>query len=255
MEICFNFSLTTFNLTLTELRIIWDNFVSSQNNEAMKKNEKIILTVLLILFIAAGTAISQEKKDTKKLKVIVENKEGAKVIIDTSFAGITKGDTLFSSGSRFIFVTSKDGEATWTVKDGTDLSVLSDDSMELIKEGKDGKVIVIQRGEKTGAGEGDDLMAWAITEKGSDGNVIFITENGPEHITESGKSYSIVVKKDEKSISSDKTNYVIASDGVVITIEGDNDAKVREIGKLIESQIGTDKDQGKPEPVKKTEKK
>ena len=207
-----------------------------KNIKTMKRTVKITLTILLILFTAGSVAISQDKKDTKKLKVIVENEDGTKVIIDTTFSSIIKTDTIATGDGNFIFVTTKDGKAIWTVKEGKDLSVISEESLELLKEGEEGKVVVIKSGNKDKEGEENNLMAWAI------GNVVYISEDGPEFIKEGAKSYSIVVKTDDTGGSSDKTNYVIAKDGMVITIEGDDYAKVQQIGKLIESQLSIEKD-------------
>lgn len=177
----------------------------------MKRTVKITLTILLILFTAGAVALSQEKKDTKTLKVIVENKDGAKVIIDTSFNSIIKADTITTGDGNFIFVTTKDGKAVWNVKEGDE----------------------------------NNLMAWTIAENGPKGKVIYISENGPEFIKEGSKSIGIIVKNDDSGKNGDKTNYVIAKDGLVITIEGDDDTKVQEIGKLIESHLGTEKEKEK----------
>ena len=178
----------------------------------MKRTVKIILTTLLIVFIGGGVAASQEKKETKQLKVIVENKDGTKVIIDTVFNSIAISDTITTGDGNVIFMTTKDGK------------------------------------------DGNDLIAWAKAEKGSKGNVVYISKNGSEYISEGGKSYNIFVKTDDTGNSADNSNYVIAKDGMVITIEGDDDAKVQEIGKLIESQLGTYNDSGTAKTDKKTEK-
>ncbi len=205
----------------------------------MKRTVKNSLAILLIIFYAGAMAIAQEKKDTKQLKVIVENKDGTKVIIDTIFNSITKTDTITTGDGNFIFVTTKNGKAKWTVKEGQDLSAISEESLEQLKEGLDR----------------DNLMDWTIAEKGSKGNVVYITENGPEYFKEGGKSYAMIVKTDDTDSSGDNTNYVIAKDGLVITIEGNDDEKVQEIGKLIESQLNTEKDSGSAKTSKKNEKK
>ena len=52
----------------------------------------------------------------------------------------------------------------------------------------------------------------------------------------------IMVNSDEPDTDIEKSSYVIAKDGMVVTIEGGNEEKVRELAAVIESALGVNKD-------------
>ena len=191
----------------------------------MKRIIKFFLTALLILFVPVASTIAQEQKSTKKIKVIVEDKEGSRVIIDSTFNSMLSIDTIRTKDGNMIFIGKHDGNSD---------------------------------AEKNG----NEMMLWTLKEKGSNGSVIYINEGSPVKITEGGKRFSLEVISEDGGQGTQKSNYVIAKDGMVITIEGGDEEKVRKMGELIETQMGSSKDDSKAvkpsvikEETKKTTKK
>ena len=72
----------------------------------MKRIIKIFLTALLILFAPMASTIAQEQKSTKKIKVIVEDKEGSRVIIDSTFNSMLSIDTIRTKDGNMILLVS-----------------------------------------------------------------------------------------------------------------------------------------------------
>ena len=171
----------------------------------MKRISRISLTALLVFFIPVAAMIAQDNKSTRQVKVIVEDKDGSKVIVDSTFSSTLSIDTIKTKDGSVIFIGAHNG-------------VSDADS------------------------KGSDLMAWTISEKGSKGRVIYINDGSPVKISEGGKRFNVEVITDNDGRQTAKSNYVIAKDGMVITIEGGDEAKVKEMGELIESRIGKSKD-------------
>lgn len=191
----------------------------------MKRIIKIFLTALLILFVPVASTIAQEQKSAKKIKVIVEDKEGSRVIIDSTFNSMLSIDTIRTKDGNMIFIGKHDGNSD---------------------------------AEKNG----NEMMLWTLKEKGSNGSVIYINEGSPVKITEGGKRFNLQVISEDGGQGTQKSNYVIAKDGMVITIEGGDEEKVRKMGELIETQMGSSNDDSKAvkpsvikEETKKTTKK
>lgn len=143
----------------------------------MKKILPILTASVVILLFLPVNLEAQEVKTEKKIKIIIDEGSGKKVIIDT------------------------------VITDNSDI--------ETIKTA-DGKIIRISSDSK-------DLEA-----KGAG--------------THLEKSYNVIVTSDDEA-TVEKTRYVVAKDGMVVTVEGEDEAKARELMKVIEEHLGV-KDKG-----------
>jgi hypothetical protein len=193
----------------------------------MKRFGTIGLTVILAFLIPCGFLNAQEKKSEQKIKIVVADKSGTTVEIDT----IIKSDIPVES------IKMKNGEV-----------------IHLSSHGSVGTVKHIE------SGNGEIYVTVASSEGNSGGvKYIYINED-KENVTGGEKSIDVKVTTDEKGNNVEKTKYVIAKDGIVVTVEGDDEAKVKEIIKSIESKLGVnqvDKDSKGvvKEETKKTTKK
>jgi hypothetical protein len=193
----------------------------------MKRFGTIGLTVILAFLIPCGFLNAQEKKSEQKIKIVVADKSGTTVEIDT----IIKSDIPVES------IKMKNGEV-----------------IHLSSHGSVGTVKHIE------SGNGEIYVTVASSEGNSGGvKYIYINED-KENVTGGEKSIDVKVTTDEKGNNVEKTKYVIAKDGIVITVEGDDEAKVKEIIKSVESKLGVnqvDKDSKGvvKEETKKTTKK
>jgi hypothetical protein len=146
----------------------------------MKRIIKIISASLFALMVPLILVSGQNKKSEQKIKVIIDDVSGTKVIIDTVY---------------------KDTPAP--------------DSIKL----KNGTVLYINHNE-----EGRDSEH----------------HGGKEHFTVTYSSNSTSNSREDFDNDStvEKTRFVIAKDGMVVTIEGKDEAKVKELAKEIESKLG-----------------
>lgn len=211
----------------------------------MKKNSVLLLVILLSIF-SSSYLTAQERKVEKRVKVIVSDGTGTDVMTDTSFTDIREVDSL-------------------RLKDGSTLYLNSDESGE---KGSVRKKIFITssagREDKSGSRE---ITVTATDSSGSDGfpekHIVreIVINDGAGHGEKKSENY-VYVSRDRKNslndsdrvdvwssdnndidMHSDRTKYVIAKDGIVVTIEGDDEAKVQEIRKSIEEKLNikTDK--------------
>jgi hypothetical protein len=193
----------------------------------MKRFGTIGLTVILAFLIPCGFLNAQEKKSEQKIKIVVADKSGTTVEIDT----VIKSDIPVES------IKMNNGEVIY-----------------LSSHGSVGTVKHIE------SGNGEIYVTVASSEGNSGGvKYIYINED-KENVTGGEKSIDVKVTTDEKGNNVEKTKYVIAKDGIVVTVEGDDEAKVKEIIKSVESKLGVnqvDKDSKGvvKEETKKTTKK
>jgi len=141
---------------------------------------KPIILVLFISFLPLSFALGQEKKNEQKVKVVVADKSGTKVIIDTTFTGTGTLDSVILKG----------------------------------------------------------------------GNVIYIGK----HDSDGDQKFDIMVSDDKLDNDIDKTKYVIAKNGITVSIEGNDEVKVKELASEIEKKLDINKEES-GSAVKEVEKK
>lgn len=141
---------------------------------------------------------AQEKKSEQKIKIIVSDGSGTKVVIDT------------------------------LIKDGH-----SNDSIRV----KGGKVIFI--------GDSGDLTGMKHTD-GSEKVYVYVSSGDKNEKKDIDKTFDVSVTNDDTDSSVEKTRYVITKDGMVVTVEGTDEAKVKDLIKEIENKMGVkSEDSGK----------
>jgi hypothetical protein len=121
----------------------------------MKSIHRTFIASILVLIIPFAFAAGQEKKNEQRIKIVIAEDNGSKVVLDTLITGNTENDSI----------------------------VLNN------------------------------------------GNTIYLAKEG----------------NDSGGFNSEKTKYVINRDGVVITVEGSDYARVKEIIKEIEKTLNTQK--------------
>jgi hypothetical protein len=269
----------------------------------MKRSMKIALAALVILLIPAAIVQAQDKKqqhikivaaDKSGTKVVIDTifnntgkvdsiklKDG-KVIYIGKDDGMVRTFTHSEGKEGNIFVTVSDGKDGDNVR--KEIKIISGDSVKIVKTvggehivisngtvenlhkshaeaisagsgekgtGEDVKIIIMKDGKQITEGVGGDVMSWSSSS--SSGNpkgekYIYINEEKGS-AREGGKA--------------EKTNYVLAKDGMTVTIEGNDEAKVKEMVNIVESKLGITKGEkgGKgelkevKEEIKKTTKK
>lgn len=181
-------------------------------HSAMKRI-RFILAGFLVFTLPLAITNAQEKK----IKVIVEEDSGKKVLIDTVFSNSNPVDSLKLKDGGMVYM----GRHRVRLKDSHPV--------------KEKYVVVTVQGD-----ENPDRELSEIEEIDSD------TVCNPEM---TGKSrhevfiYNNSDDRDEKAEikDTDKTRFVIAKNGIVVSIEGDDEAKVQELAREIEMKLDTAK--------------
>lgn len=182
----------------------------------------LILTGLLPFTMAFG----QEKKTEKKIKVVVADKDGEKTVLDTVFLGDNLPEEITLEDGKVVFIASDGKKGEWTVTDPK-----GSESHVYVFSGSDGPEIKTEKIIISSSPDGK--MEWQ--EKG--GKKMIIVSDTKEDV--SGDSKTIHVRVSDKDIDhdTDMTKYVIAKDGVVVTVETDDEAKAKEIIKEVEKKL------------------
>lgn len=231
---------------------------------------------LVILILPYAMAKGQDKKIEQKIKIIVNDGSGSKVVIDTVFKDKAAPDSLklkdgsivyikhhgdnadsrFHKGKEDIYVTySSDGKDNG--KEIKEITVIASDSNHFSQTGDSDNIMVCQK-HKSNEGRGNmryKVITRDSKDQGDKEEYIYINKGrGSEDNIDNGTD--LYVSDDDKDSAVEKTRYVIAKDGMVVTIEGTDETKAKELAKVIEEKLGVNNEgTGKKETVKVESKK
>jgi hypothetical protein len=198
----------------------------------MKKLLIIISAALLVCLLPFTTAAGQEKKTEKKIKVIIDDGSGTKVIIDSVFTGEMSTDSIQLKDGKMIFI-SHSGDEKVMKHAGSPEHVY---------------VMVTTDGKKGGE---QKTMTWTNAEGRGKGEKVVIIKDGKEIGKDEVSTYRYTVHSDKKKADSERTKYVISKDGMLITVEGSDYEKVKAFVDEIELKL----DEGKDTNTKSSKKK
>jgi len=171
------------------------------------KRISTILPVLAVGVLTFSFAYGQEKRNEQKIKVIVSDKSGEKVVIDTTFTNTSKVDSIIT---------------------------------------KDGSVIYFSNNEKeNSAGYGKQYKVIASVNTDGDkteSRYVYVNDNNEDSNT-GDDVFDIMISDEDFNNSIETTKYVIAKNGMTVSVEGSDDAKVKELVKEIEKKMDVSGDQ------------
>lgn len=198
----------------------------------------------------------QEKKSEQKIKIILDDGSGTKVVMDTIFYNNPGPDSIklkdgtviyrrhsgderdfkYHMGKDHIFIrASSDGKEDG--KEYKEVTVISSDSARLRKEGNSDDVICC-----TNSNEGRCCRKYRIITRSSgdhgDKEETIYINKGKSFDKEIDKKFDVYVSASDSESSVEKTRYVIAKDGLVVTIEGKDKVRTKELAKEIENKLG-----------------
>ncbi|MFN8241275.1 MAG: hypothetical protein U0X39_11090 [Bacteroidales bacterium] len=241
----------------------------------MKRIVKISFLFLLLCLPFALVTKAQDRKEEKHVKVVITGKDGTRVIMDTTLAqgsgsskirmegdmiivtdesGVSKLVSRESKGNGTITVTMNSGSADGSDKEIREIYITKGDSSKLSLAGEDGKIFIIPDDKSVTEGKGSYSWSSVSSDKG---RKVYYFDSSDSRLNDGEKRFDIEVLEDETGKQVEKSHYVLAKDGMVISIEGDDEAKIQDLARTIEEKLGVKKD-GKTEikeEVKKKEKK
>ena len=210
----------------------------------MRRMIKIIYASFLIFMLSAALVSAQDKKTEQKIKVIVEDGSGTKVIIDTVYKDTPAPDSIKLKDGTVIF-TKHEGDGADTRHNKGKKNYFVTYSTDGTNEGKEAhEVTVIST---------DSIRS----NKGGDSNDVIYYTNSDK--SRGGEKVEVIMKgsKDDGDNDSlaDKTRIVIAKDGMVVTIEGNDEAKAQELAKEVENKLGINSEGSEKKETVKVESK
>jgi len=228
----------------------------------MKRIVKIVFISLFICSLPLALVNSQEKKNEKRIKIIIEDKSGTKTVLDTLFMDNPMPDSIKLKDGNVIYI-GKHGGKTLSMSHGKgrgeqmfvtvssgdegekeiekEITIIACDSTGIKKCCDKESKIIMKDGKHCISGKGGNVMFWSSDETGSKGKRIFYINEDEKGLKEGEKTFNIEVKTDDSGNEVEKTKYVLAKDGMVISIEGNDEAKVKDLVKDIESKLGVNK--------------
>jgi hypothetical protein len=189
----------------------------------MKVNVKNLVLILFAMSVPLSSAICQDKKSEKRIKVIIDDGSGTKTIIDTTFTNGPLPDSVILKGGKVIYFTGS-GKEILTEKSPKNrlVTVTTTGNDEKNQE----KTIIIT----------SDDATWTSKAEG-DGD----------------KDSDILEKLEKNDSETEMTKYVIAKDGVVVTVESNDETKAKDIIKVIENKLDVNSEDSDKKVVVKTE--
>jgi hypothetical protein len=218
-------------------------------------------------------------KNEQKIKIVVDEGTGKKVVVDTVFKNSPVLDSLILKDGTVVLIKHTDSESGLKHHSGRDhsivtysshgnddgktykeVTIISSDSLNMKNPDKKGDVYFYSNSDSEESKEGTgDRKYRIITRKSNDNGdkseTIYINKN-----TSSGdaddKTIDVYVTDDDKDSKVEKSRYVIAKDGIVVTVEGSDETKIKELAKEIETRMGVNNEEhAKKESVKTETKK
>jgi hypothetical protein len=210
----------------------------------MKRKFKYAVITFCVLFVPLVIAAGQDRKTEQKIKVVVDDGSGTKVLIDTVFTGKKHPDSIKLKNGSVIYMKDNEPVELKNAQENEHITVTytsesSDEEGMAPKEGKK----EIKYNVKT-----------ITTSDGDKNERIFINKEKSDK-EKNEKSITVAVSDDDEATETEKTRLVIARDGMVVTIEGNDEAKAEELAKIVEDHLGINKNETGKKQISKTEKK
>jgi hypothetical protein len=249
----------------------------------MRKIIKPICFAFFILLLPFSLAIGQDMKNEQKIKIVVDEGTGKKVIADTVFNNNSMPDSLILKDGTVVLIKHTGNESGLKHNNGRDhtimtyssngkddgktykeITIISSDSLNMKEPDKKGDLYFYSNSgsEESKDGTGDRkyrVITRRSHDNGDRSETILINKN-----TSSGdaddKTLDVYVSDDNKDSKIEKSRYVIAKDGIVVTVEGSDETKTKELVREIETRMGVNKEEqaknetANPETKKTTKK-
>ena len=187
----------------------------------MNISAKALLTICILMLLSTSVSSGQDEPKEQRIKVIVSDKEGEKVMIDTVIKGRLPGDTVIMRDGNCVRIKGNNDTNGQGRLNSYTITTTTSGS----KNGKKGirKEITIVSSDKD-----EDLSS------AGNGHKIAVREDLANQSAEASDSISALQQGGKEM-----TKYIIRKNGMVITIEGTDYEKVRILQEEIENLLKT----------------
>lgn len=226
--------------------------------------------------LAVSTVSAQEKKNEQKIKIIVSGDSGTKVVIDTLIKDGKMNDSIKLKDGKVIYIGHADNTGIVSHKSSPDhvwvtvsdddkesvrvtksMTIVASDSAIITKSDEGGKVMILSSNDDSG--ESGNTQYRVISSdsrgKGIKGEKIIYINDGKSADKHMVKSFDVRSEFDENDSEEYSTRSIVAKDGIVVTVEGNDEAKVKELVKEIQEKMGVKPPASEKKEAKKSSKK
>jgi len=208
---------------------------------------------IMILSLPFSLASGQEKKSEKKIKIVIDDGSGKKVVVDTVFKNSPGPDSItVKDGTVFYLKPARDyhvrryhnGKDHET--DFEEITVVSSDSLDRKIEEGGNKVYFYSNADSNENNAGTEHRKYRVithksgTDGGKEATVYVKKARSSGNVND--KTFDVYVSDDEREGTDEKSRIVIAKDGMVITIEGKDEAKMNAMADDIKAKMGIKND-------------
>jgi hypothetical protein len=225
----------------------------------MKRIASIISIAFFICLIPFSIATGQDKKKEQKVRIVINDGSGTKVAIDTLITDGKLSDTIKLKDGKVIYIGDPDNMNRHKTKEGpenifitvnsdgddskeevSEITVISSDSADIDGGRESGSVYVYNnsKGHRGKSGGRYKVITSTSDDSADNGDRIIYIKEGKDRGKETDKKFDVYVSRDDNDSDVEMTRYVIAKDGMVVTVEGRDEAKARELIKEIEEKMG-----------------
>jgi hypothetical protein len=239
----------------------------------MKFSLRSFLLFLSALIVPLSSATCQDSKTEKKIKVVLDDGSGAKIVMDTIFTNSQLPDSVVLKNGKVIYFAENIKE----VKEGKSPEKLL---MTVISTGGDEKdkeqtiITTYENPDKTSKANAGAKHSYSYSSSGnSEGKSVrqtviiadddkdlttgtqkvIIIKDGKVMKEETDKDFDTLEKLENSDNHAEMTKYIIAKDGVVVTVESKDEAKAKDLIKEIENQLCVSKEDNEKKGTVKTQ--
>jgi hypothetical protein len=191
----------------------------------MKKFMILLPAALIINLLMLPDISGQEIKTEKKIKIIIADDSGEKVVIDTLLSGDSDIETIKLDDGKMIYITGEGKNHEKAGSKHVTVMVKSDD----------------ETGEKIKDNQEESTVTVFSSSDNAEGNKVIVVKKKSEEDLHTEKNIDVFVTSDDDESSIDKSRFVVAKDGMVVTVEGEDEEKAKELMKVIEEHLGINK--------------
>jgi hypothetical protein len=232
------------------------------------ERKRFLLFALVACIFPLQFISAQKEQHVDRIKVIISDDHGTKFVVDTTLYGKNDGiDSMMLKNGKVIFIgKNPDDENIITVpgsnsiyiksRNVREITVIKADTIETPEtlKNKESKIYVISSAKDNGPGEHYEIIKRSDAKgEGSVKKYIYINDGDKFSWTDNGKT-EVGTDEMDSDLDTNVPKYVIAKNGIVVSVEGKDEEKVKEliddINKKLDSfksessTSGTGKDSG-----------
>ena len=169
----------------------------------------MLITPLLIIYMLPFSSVSgQEKETEQRIRIIVDDSSGRKVIVDTLIKDSPACDSILLKDGKVIYLNQMN-------KAASERTLTSEES-RVSKKG---------------------VTTWSDKDDKWHGEKVMIINNERSTKYNNAEAESFQDKTEKKVSDKENAKYVISKNGMMITVEGDDYVKVKELVNEIENKL------------------